>query len=143
MDLERRIELITRPPVEEVITLEELRSLLETSEHPVAYDGFEPSGLAHIALGLLRPIKLQDLLDAGCRFKLLLADWHAMINNKMGGDLEKIRRVGEYLVGVWKAAGVDLSRVEVVWASDLAADSEYWKTVIRVAKSVTLSLIHI
>jgi len=71
MDLERRIELITRPPVEEVITLEDLRRLLETTEHPVAYDGFEPSGLAHIALGLLRPIKLQDLLDAGCRFKLV------------------------------------------------------------------------
>lgn len=138
MDLERRIELITRPPVEEVITLEDLRSLLETSERPLAYDGFEPSGLAHIAIGLLRPIKLQDLLDAGCRFKLLLADWHAMINNKMGGDLEKIRRVGEYLLEVWRAAGIDPSRVEVVWASDLAADPEYWKIVIRVAKSVTI-----
>ena len=141
MDLERRIELITRPPIEEVITLEDLRRLLETTDHPVAYDGFEPSGLAHIALGLLRPIKLQDLLDAGCRFKLLLADWHAMINNKMGGDLEKIRRVGEYLLEVWKAAGIDLNRVEVVWASDLASDPDYWKLVIRVAKSVTIKRI--
>ncbi|MEM1655889.1 MAG: hypothetical protein QXU12_04185 [Nitrososphaerota archaeon] len=35
----------------------------------------------------------------------------------MGGDLEKIRKVGEYLLEVWKAAGVDLSRVEVVWAA--------------------------
>ncbi|MCD6591564.1 MAG: tyrosine--tRNA ligase [Thaumarchaeota archaeon] len=141
MDLERRIELITRPPVEEVITPEDLRRLLETTDNPVAYDGFEPSGLAHIALGLLRPIKLQDLLDAGCRFKLLLADWHAMINNKMGGDLEKIRRVGEYLLEVWRAAGIDLNRVEVVWASDLASDPDYWKLVIRVAKSVTIKRI--
>ena len=141
MDLERRIELITRPPIEEVITLEDLRRLLETTDHPVAYDGFEPSGLAHIALGLLRPIKLQDLLDAGCRFKLLLADWHAMINNKMGGDLEKIRRVGEYLLEVWRVAGIDLNRVEVVWASDLASDPDYWKLVIRVAKSVTIKRI--
>jgi len=141
MDLERRIELITRPPVEEVITPEDLRRLLETTDHPVAYDGFEPSGLAHIALGLLRPIKLQDLLDAGCRFKLLLADWHAMINNKMGGDLEKIRRVGEYLLEVWRAAGIDLNRVEVIWASDLASDPDYWKLVIRVAKSVTIKRI--
>lgn len=138
MDLEARMELITRPPTEEVITPEELRALLEVEEHPVAYDGFEPSGLAHLPLGLLRPIKLQDMLEAGCRFKLLLADWHAMINNKMGGDLEKIRKVGEYLLEVWKAAGVDLSRVEVVWASDHASDPRYWELVIRVAKNVTL-----
>jgi len=141
MDLETRMELIMRPPTEEVITPEELRMLLEVNEHPVAYDGFEPSGLAHLPLALLRPIKLEDLLEAGCRFKLLLADWHAMINNKMGGDLEKIRKVGEYLLEVWKAAGVDLSKVEVVWASDLAADPDYWKLVIRVAKNVTIKRI--
>jgi len=54
-----------------------------------------------------------------------------MINNKMGGDLEKIRKVGKYLLEVWKAAGVDLSKVEVVWASDLAADPDYWKLVYK------------
>jgi len=64
-----------------------------------------------------------------------------MINNKMGGDLEKIRKVGEYLLEVWKAAGVDLSKVEIVWASDLAADPDYWKLVIRVAKNVTIKRI--
>jgi len=69
------------------------------------------------------------------------SDWHAMINNKMGGDLEKIRKVGEYLLEVWKAAGVDLSKVEIVWASDLAADPDYWKLVIRVAKNVTIKRI--
>jgi len=141
MDLERRLELILRPPTEEVITLQDLRSLLEVNERPIAYDGFEPSGLAHLPFGILRSIKLQDMLEAGCRFKLLLADWHAMINNKMGGDLEKIKKVGEYLLEVWKAAGIDLSRVEVVWASDLVADPEYWKTVINVAKSVTIKRI--
>ncbi|MDJ0274588.1 MAG: tyrosine--tRNA ligase [Aigarchaeota archaeon] len=138
MDVERRMELILRPPTEEVITPEELRTLLETVERPVAYDGFEPSGLAHLPFGLLRPIKLRDMIEAGCRFKLLLADWHAMINNKMGGDLEAIRRVGEYFIEVWRAAGVDMNSVEVVWASDNASDPEYWKLVLRVARSVTL-----
>ena len=72
MDLERRLELILRPPTEEVITIEDLRSLLEVNEHPVAYDGFEPSGLAHLPFGILRPIKLQDMLEAGCKFKHLI-----------------------------------------------------------------------
>ncbi len=138
MDLESRLDLVLRPPTEEVITVEELRSLLETEEHPIAYDGFEPSGLAHLPFGVLRAIKLQDMLEAGCRFKLLLADWHAMINKKMGGDLEKIKRVGEYFVEVWKAAGIDLSKVEIVWASKHASDSEYWRLVLTVARNVSI-----
>lgn len=138
MDIERRLELITRPPTEEVITIQELRQLLETNDRPVAYDGFEPSGLAHIPFAILRAIKLQDMLEAGCRFKLLLADWHAMVNRKMGGDLERIRNVGRYLIEAWKASGIDTSKVELVWASDIAGDKDYWKLVISVAKEATL-----
>ncbi|MEM4315569.1 MAG: tyrosine--tRNA ligase [Nitrososphaerota archaeon] len=138
MDIERRLELIERPPTEEVITHEELRQLLETEAHPIAYDGFEPSGLAHLPFALLRAIKLKDMLEAGCRFKILLADWHALVNNKMGGDMAKIRKVGEYFIEVWRASGIDLNRVEIVWASDLAADKDYWALVINVMRNTTL-----
>jgi len=132
------LRLIKRLPTEEVITEQDLRDLLETKEQPVAYDGFEPSGLAHVPFGVMRATKLQDMLDAGCRFKLLLADWHAMINNKMGGDLEKIRKVGEYLVEVWKASGIDPARVDIVWSNDLVADRDYWRLFVSVAKNVTV-----
>lgn len=44
MDIETRLELIRKPPTEEIITEEDLRQLLETKEHPIAYNGFEPSG---------------------------------------------------------------------------------------------------
>lgn len=54
MELEKRLELITRPPTEEVVTYEELKTPLETEAHPIAYDGFEPSGLAHLPFGVLR-----------------------------------------------------------------------------------------
>ncbi|MEM2929701.1 MAG: tyrosine--tRNA ligase [Thermoproteota archaeon] len=138
MDIEERLELV-KSVGEEIITLEELRMLLETKEHPVAYDGFEPSGLAHIAFGLFRPILLEPLAKAGVRFKLYLADWFAWINRKLGGDLEKIKTCGEYFVEVWKAAGVDFSNVETVWASDLVDSSEYWRNVIQVAKLTTVS----
>ncbi len=57
----------------------------------------------------------------------------------MGGDLEKIRTVGEYFVEVWKIAGVDFNKVEVIWASDLVSKPDYWKTVILVAKQTTLN----
>jgi len=138
-NIDERIRLITSPPIEEVITIEELRELLSEKKHPHAYDGFEPSGLLHLASGLMRALKIKDLLDAGCEFTLLLADYHAVLNNKMGGDLAAIRRAGEYFIEGWKACGLDTSRVKVRWASDLISDPKYWETVIKVASNVTVA----
>jgi tyrosyl-tRNA synthetase len=124
---------------EEIITEAELRTLLETTPHPTAYDGFEPSGLAHLPFGVMRPILVSDLLEAGVKMKLWIADWFAWVNNKMGGDLELIQSVGKYFVEVWKAAGVDTSKVEVLWTSDAVREEEYWKKVIMVAQNTTLA----
>lgn len=137
MDLKRKMELIKRN-TEEIVTEDELRELLETKEHPIAYDGFEPSGIAHVPFGVFRPLLLKDLLKTGIRFKLWLADWFAWINNKIGSDLEKIHKVGEYFIEVWKAAGVDLNKVEILWASE-EMNQEYWKRVIRIAKNTTVN----
>lgn len=43
MDIESKLELI-KSVGEEIITEQELRELLEMKQHPIAYDGFEPSG---------------------------------------------------------------------------------------------------
>ncbi len=138
MDVEARLALIRRVG-EEIITEGELRTLLETREHPTAYDGFEPSGLAHLPFGVLRPILVEDMVKAGVRMKLWIADWFAWVNNKMGGDLAKIQEVGRYFVEVWKAAGVDMSKVDILWTSDAAKSEEYWKKVITVAQNSTLA----
>lgn len=137
MDLETRVQLV-KGVGEEIITDEELRQLLGTNLHPIAYDGFEPSGASHIAFGLFRPLLLKDLIKAGIHFKLWLADSFAWINNKMGGDLNRIRKVGEYFIEVWKAAGVDEKKVEFLWASDAFSNKEYWKKVILIAKNTTM-----
>jgi tyrosyl-tRNA synthetase len=137
MDIETRLYLI-KNIAEEIVTWEELRQLLETNPRPVAYDGFEPSGLAHLPFGIYRPLLLKNLARAGIRFKLFLADWHAWVNNKMGGDPEKIRKVGEYFVEVWKAAGVDFKNIELVWSSDLCSKGDYWKKVVLVAKNISV-----
>lgn len=64
-----------------------------------------------------------------------VADWFAQLNNKMGGDLKKIRVVGEYMIEVWKAVGMDLSRVEFLSASDEInkRPAEYWTLVMDIA----------
>jgi len=140
MDVEKRLELI-RSVGEggEIITEDELKKLLQTNDHPVAYDGFEPSGLAHIPFGLLRAENLKNMLKAGVKFKLWLADYFAFINNKLGGDLERIQKAGKYFIEVWKACGIDTDKVEVLWASEKMNKLSYWDRVLRIAKETTLN----
>lgn len=140
MDITSKLELINQVG-EEIITEEELKSLLETKTHPIAYDGFEPSGKIHIAQGLLRAINIGKMLKAGIKFKMWVADWFAWMNNKMGGDLEKIRITGDYFVEVWKACGLDTSKVEFLWAKDVMSDDAYWKKVVDIARHNTVTRI--
>src|SRR3989339_928028 len=137
MDIESRIALIKQVG-EEIITEEELRHLLKTKPNPIAYDGFEPSGSLHIAQGIMRAINVNKMLKAGCRFRMWVADWFGWLNNKMGGDLEKIRLVGKYQVEVWKACGMETDKIEFLWTSDAVSDAEYWKKVVNVARNTTI-----
>jgi tyrosyl-tRNA synthetase len=125
---------------EEIINSEELLELFKSKEHPVAYDGFEPSGQIHIAQGLLRAININKLTSTGIKFKILVADYFAMLNNKLGGDLNNIQIAGKYCVEVWKSCGMNLEHVEFVWASQLYKEHpEYWETVMKIAMNASVS----
>jgi hypothetical protein len=104
--LEQRFQLC-RVVAEECVSDAELRNLLKHRPHPVAYDGFEPSGRMHIAQGVMKAINVNRLTQAGCTFKFWVADWFAQLNNKMGGDLKKIQTVGKYMVEVRARACTD------------------------------------
>ena len=140
MNNEKRFELI-KSVGEEIITEEELKQLLEEKEHPIAYDGFEPSGIMHIAQGLMRAININKMTKSGVKFKMLVADWHAWANNKFGGDLNKIQDAGNLFIEIWKAAGLDDENVEFIWANKLIKEEDYWKTVMRIATNSTLKRI--
>ncbi|MEI7719289.1 MAG: tyrosine--tRNA ligase [archaeon] len=137
---EERLELIKSvADGGELIGEDELLELLKSGKELVAYDGFEPSGIAHIPFGLLRAENLKVMQKAGVHFKLWLADYFAFINNKLGGDLARIRKAGEYFIEVWKACGVDTSKVEIIWASDRMNKLVYWDRVLKIAKETTLN----
>ncbi len=119
--------------VMEVITIDELEQKLR--ENSNGYVGIEPSGKVHLGTGLIIGNKVQDLMDAGVHMTVYLADWHAYINDKFSGDMEKIRLAGEYLKGVFGALGI---HPDYLWADELVAKKEYWEKVIRVAKKTSL-----
>ena len=74
--------------------------MLSKKAEPTCYDGFEPSGRMHIAQGILKMLLVNKLTKAGCKFIFWVADWFAMMNNKLGGDLNKIQTVGQYMIEV-------------------------------------------
>jgi tyrosyl-tRNA synthetase len=137
MDVDDRVARVVRN-AEEVLTPAEVRSLLETHASPRAYIGFEPSGALTIA-HLITARKVIDLAEAGCDVTVFLADWHAWINDKLGGSLERIEGSGRYMQAAFTALGVDPARVRFRWAHELVGSSDYWARVVRVAKATTLA----
>ncbi len=75
-----KLSLITRN-TEEVVTGEELESLVNSGRQCSAYVGYEPSGKIHMG-HVLTVNKLLDLQQAGFKITVLLADVHAYLNEK-------------------------------------------------------------
>jgi tyrosyl-tRNA synthetase len=137
MDIERKLEIIARSTVE-IVTKEDLVKLLLEVEKPRGYIGFEPSGLVHIGW-LVWMFKVRDLVDLGVDFYVLEATWHAYINDKLGGDMDLIRKAARYTRKVLEAVGVPETRVKYIDAEELASSKEYWALVIKLAKNTSLA----
>jgi tyrosyl-tRNA synthetase len=137
MDVETRLGLIKSGPLEEVITDEELRNLLETNSRPKHYIGFEISGMLHIGQVLMGGKKINDFNKAGIETQVLLADWHTMANNKLGGDWERIKKASEFYRKVFNTF---CPGTKVVLGSDLyKGNEEYWKLLIQIARRATMA----
>jgi tyrosyl-tRNA synthetase len=131
-----KLEMITNN-AEEVVTVEELKTALN-KPNPKAYIGFEPSGVVHLGWKICTN-KIKDFLACGFDFTVLLADWHAYINDKLGGDIEKIKLCGRYMEDCFAAMGVDTSKVRFVYASDYVNDAKYWEMVLKVSKATSVA----
>jgi len=123
----------------EIVTIEELEEVLK-KDKPRAYIGFEPSGSVHIGWKICTN-KIKDFLDCGFNFTILLADWHAYINDKLDGDIEKIKLCGKYMEDCFKAMGVYADKITFVYASEYTGDSKYWELVLRTSKSTSVARI--
>ena len=121
------LEVLKRYMVE-VVTEEEASAL--NLRHAKAYQGFEPSGIPHLGTGVLWPKKINELVSLGIDCTVLLADWHAFVNNKLGGDIEKIRRSGHIFEAGMRAMGLSESD-KFIWASDIIDSGEYYTKLIK------------
>ncbi|MCL2785830.1 MAG: tyrosine--tRNA ligase [Methanomassiliicoccaceae archaeon] len=137
MDIEQRMNLIMRN-TEELVTADELRELLSKEQPLTAYIGFEPSGLVHLGWAPITS-KIRDLAEAGFTVTVYWADWHAYINDKLGGDIDNIRICARYMQDCFEALGVPGDKVRYAYASELLDGIGYWERVIKIAKATSLS----
>lgn len=137
MDVQGRLELIARAPTEEVVTRAELEALLETNDSPRHYIGLEVSGFLHLGSLLSTGYKINDFAAAGCRCTVLLADWHTMLNDKLGADFGAISRVSRYYRD---AFALVCPSAEILTGTELYEGAgSYWRDVAGISRHVSLA----
>jgi tyrosyl-tRNA synthetase len=136
LDVTEKIALVTKDPTEEVVTNEELENLFKTNSHPKHYIGLEISGFLHLGSLILTGFKINDFIKAGIESTVFLADWHTFINNKLGGDWEKIKSVSKYYAD---AFNLFCPGVKIIQGSELyESRNEYWLDLVKFAKHMSL-----
>lgn len=144
MTSEEKIKLITRN-LEETLTEEELKSLIESETPLKHYIGFEISGKPHLGSGLFQMMIVKDLVDAGVDCTIFIADWHTWINKKLDGNFETIHRLGhdfwkEAMIAGYLCAGGNPDDLHFIQGTDLYKDNpDYWATVVEVSQNTTLA----
>ena len=135
---------------QEVIGIEHLASIMSGSRSHSgdnqiqAYIGLEPSGKAHLAYILLADT-IRKMLEEGINVIILLADWHAWVNDKFGRDMEKIKLAGDYLAEVFRGLlgkppeGKGAGELRFLRASEMMDSGKYWERVLRCSKNMSLS----
>src|SRR6478735_3433026 len=137
MDIEEKIALVQRPPTEEIVTLNELRTLFETRASPKHYIGLEISGKLHLGSLIIPGFKINDFIKAGIQSNVFLADWHTYINNKLNNDWALIEKISQYYE---KAFKFFCPGVNIIFGSDLYKETDdYWKNFIIFSKQITLA----
>ena len=136
MDILEKVDLIERPPTEEVVTHDELIELFKTNSSPKHYIGLEISGFLHLGSLISTGFKINDFVKAGVRCTVFLADWHTLINDKLGGDWDVITKVSKYYADAFKLV---CPGVNIVLGSELYdSKKEYWREFVEFTKHMSL-----
>lgn len=137
LDIAEKVDLIQRPPTEEVVTQEKLMELFKTNSSPNHYIGLEISGFLHLGSLISTGFKINDFVKAGVKCKIFLADWHTLINDKLGGDWETIEKVSKYYQDAFRLVCPD---AEIILGSKLYEEkTEYWSNLVKFTKHMSIA----
>ncbi|ODS39638.1 MAG: tyrosine--tRNA ligase [Candidatus Altiarchaeales archaeon WOR_SM1_86-2] len=121
------MDLIKRN-LSEIVTEEDLDSLIREKKAPITYCGYEVSGRVHI--GTMVAVNKQiDFQDAGFRVKVLFADVHTLLNRK--GSEEWVERMVDYWKNCFVAIGLNKPNTEFVSGSGFQFEKDYVHDVLK------------
>lgn len=135
---------------EEVVGIEHVKSIISGgkshsgSDQINAYIGLEPSGKAHLGWMVLAET-IDNLLSEDVNVTVLLADWHAWVNDKFSRDMEKISLAADYMSEVFRVLlnfpeeGEGPGQLRFIRASEMMDSGKYWERVLRCSKNMSLS----
>jgi len=141
MNSKEKLELIKRNTAE-IIGEDELTQLLEQKKQPSVYIGTAPTGIPHIGY-FSWGIKLADLLNAGFKVKILLADLHAALDNTPWELLEHRYKFYEKIIPLMiKALGAPVENMEFVKGSDFQLSREYILDLFQISSNTSVHDCH-
>ncbi|MBN2127343.1 MAG: tyrosine--tRNA ligase [Candidatus Diapherotrites archaeon] len=139
MNTNERFDLIKRN-TQEIVSESELMNLLNEKKVPSAYIGLATTGRVHI--GYFIPfMKVKDFIKAGFKFKVLLADLHAHLDDRKTPfellDL-RVEYYKKVITALLESIGADVNKVEFVKGTDFQLQKEYTLDMYRMAAINTL-----
>ncbi len=141
MDAQEKFNLVNRNTAE-VIGDSELKTLLGEKSEPVAYIGTAPTGIPHIGY-FIWGLKIADLLNAGFRVKILLADLHAALDNTPWEVLEyRYDFYAKIIPLMIKAMGANIEKLEFVKGSSFQLSKDYVLDIFKMASKVSVHDCH-
>lgn len=140
-ELEHKKNIITQN-LHEIIGLDELTNIIATKENPVVYWGTAPTGQIHI--GYLVPLmKICDLIDAGCKVIILIADVHSLLDDKKSVEKLVEYRTTYYMMiitSILESLGYDSNSVAFVRGSEYQMTPDYTKDVYRLTMLTSMKV---
>jgi len=137
LSVDEKIALAKRNIVE-VITEKELEDLIREKKQPSMYIGTAITGRPHIGY-FMWVLKLSDLLRAGFRVKILLADMHGALDNCPWEVLEKRYNFYKEIIPLmFEGIGVDIKNLEFVKGSDFELKKNYAFDILRMSTFTTI-----
>jgi tyrosyl-tRNA synthetase len=137
MSFKNKFDLVKRNTTE-IIGEDNLVLLLKEKKNPVVYWGTATTGKPHI--GYFFPmLKIADLLRAGFKVKILLADLHAALDNVEWSIVDK--RYDYYKKAIpemVKAIGINPKNLEFIKGSEMQLKPDYMYDVLKMSSYVSV-----
>jgi len=141
MTPKEKFDLVKRNTAE-IIGEDELQKLLKEKSEPAVYIGTAPTGAPHIGY-FIWGLKIADLLNAGFKVKILIADLHAALDNTPWEILEhRYNFYSKIIPPMIEAMGANIKKLEFIKGSSFQLSKEYVLDMFKISSMTSVHDCH-